>query len=92
MIPPLLLPVDMAPLRLFRRGKVRDVYDLGEHVLLLSTDRVSAFDVVLRPAIPYKGAVLNALSAWWFGELGRAGFAARVSGRRFEGDRSTRLA
>jgi phosphoribosylaminoimidazole-succinocarboxamide synthase len=75
MIPPLLPALDMSPLRLARRGKVRDVYELGEQLLLVSTDRVSAFDVVLAPAIPYKGAVLNTLSAWWFAELERAGFA-----------------
>jgi phosphoribosylaminoimidazole-succinocarboxamide synthase len=73
MIPPILASTDLAGLALARRGKVRDVYDLGEHVLLVSTDRVSAFDIVLSPAIPYKGAVLNRLSAWWFRRLEAAG-------------------
>jgi phosphoribosylaminoimidazole-succinocarboxamide synthase len=73
MIPPLVTTTDLGGLRLARRGKVRDVYDLGEHVLLVSTDRVSAFDVVLSPGIPYKGAVLNTLSAWWFEALREAG-------------------
>ncbi|HVC35511.1 MAG TPA: phosphoribosylaminoimidazolesuccinocarboxamide synthase [Chloroflexota bacterium] len=49
------------------RGKVRDVYDLGDHLLLVATDRISAFDVVLPTPIPDKGAVLNQLSAYWFG-------------------------
>ena len=54
------------PLPLFRRGKVRDVYDVGDRLLIVSTDRISAFDVVLPCGIPYKGKVLNQLSAFWF--------------------------
>ncbi len=54
------------PLSLFRRGKVRDVYDLGDRLLIVSTDRISAFDVVLPCGIPDKGKVLNQLSAFWF--------------------------
>jgi phosphoribosylaminoimidazole-succinocarboxamide synthase len=54
------------PLPLFRRGKVRDVYDLGASLLIVSTDRISAFDVVLPCGIPNKGKVLNQLSAFWF--------------------------
>lgn len=53
-------------LTLFKRGKVRDVYDLGEHLLIVATDRISAFDVVLPTAIPSKGTVLTQLSAFWF--------------------------
>jgi phosphoribosylaminoimidazole-succinocarboxamide synthase len=53
-------------LPLFRRGKVRDVYDLGDKLLIVSTDRISAFDVVLTCGIPDKGKVLNQLSAFWF--------------------------
>ena len=53
-------------LTLFKRGKVRDVYDLGEHLLIVATDRISAFDVVLPTAIPSKGVVLTQLSAFWF--------------------------
>ncbi|GMU66552.1 MAG: phosphoribosylaminoimidazole-succinocarboxamide synthase [Acidobacteriota bacterium] len=52
-----------------RRGKVRDVYDLGEELLLVATDRLSAYDHVLRPAIPGKGKILNQLTNFWFGEL-----------------------
>jgi phosphoribosylaminoimidazole-succinocarboxamide synthase len=55
-------------LPLFRRGKVRDVYDLGDKLLIVSTDRISAFDVVLPCGIPDKGRVLNQLSAFWFKE------------------------
>jgi len=53
-------------LPLFRRGKVRDVYDLGDKLLIVSTDRISAFDAVLPCGIPDKGKVLNQLSAFWF--------------------------
>ena len=59
------------PLPLLRRGKVRDVYEVDvDRLLLVATDRISAFDVVMQEAIPYKGAVLTQLSAWWFGQLG----------------------
>ena len=53
-------------LTLLRRGKVRDVYEFGDHILLIATDRLSAFDVVLPTAIPMKGAVLTQLSRFWF--------------------------
>ncbi|HEX7152463.1 MAG TPA: phosphoribosylaminoimidazolesuccinocarboxamide synthase [Thermoanaerobaculia bacterium] len=54
------------PFPLARRGKVRDVYDLGDRYLFVATDRISAFDVVLSPGIPDKGAVLTQISNWWF--------------------------
>jgi phosphoribosylaminoimidazole-succinocarboxamide synthase len=54
-------------LRLFNRGKVRDIYDLGDNLLLVATDRISAFDVVLPTLIPGKGKILTALSEFWFG-------------------------
>lgn len=54
------------PFRLFRHGKVRDVYDLGDKLLIVATDRISAFDFVLPCGIPDKGKVLNQLSAFWF--------------------------
>jgi len=50
----------------FLNGKVRDTYELGEHLLIVATDRISAFDVVLPAGIPNKGKVLNQLSAFWF--------------------------
>ena len=54
-------------LRLFNRGKVRDIYDLGDNLLLVATDRISAFDVILPTPIPGKGKILTALSEFWFG-------------------------
>ena len=51
----------------FRQGKVRDLYEVGEDLLIVATDRISAFDYVLATGIPDKGAVLNQLSAFWFG-------------------------
>ncbi|MBB5047708.1 phosphoribosylaminoimidazole-succinocarboxamide synthase [Rhodopseudomonas rhenobacensis] len=59
------------PLPKIGRGKVRDIYDAGDdRLLLVTTDRISAFDVVMAETIPFKGAVLTQLSAWWFGQLG----------------------
>lgn len=63
--PSILLKTDL-PLPLFMRGKTRDVYDLGDKLLIVATDRISAFDVVLPCGIPNKGRVLNQLSAFWF--------------------------
>ncbi|MBN2099803.1 MAG: phosphoribosylaminoimidazolesuccinocarboxamide synthase [Dehalococcoidia bacterium] len=54
------------PLPLLHRGKVRDNYELGDRLLIVATDRISAFDVVLPCGIPDKGAVLNLISAFWF--------------------------
>ena len=56
---------------LFRRGKVRDVYDLGETLLIVATDRLSAFDVVLPDPIPMKGMVLTMISKFWFERTGQ---------------------
>ena len=53
-----------------KRGKVRDVYDLGDRLLIVATDRISAFDWVLPTGIPDKGRILNTLSAFWFGRVG----------------------
>lgn len=58
--------IDLPTLPLFRRGKVRDTYDLGDALLMVATDRISAFDVVLPTEIPHKGAVLTQLSSFWF--------------------------
>lgn len=59
------------PLPLWRRGKVRDVYEVdGDRLLIVATDRVSAFDVVMRETVPHKGAVLTQISAWWLRQLG----------------------
>ena len=61
------LPEDQFPVR---RGKVRDIYDLGNQLLMVSTDRISAFDWVLPTGIPDKGRVLTQISAFWFEQLG----------------------
>ncbi|OGX46086.1 MAG: phosphoribosylaminoimidazolesuccinocarboxamide synthase [Omnitrophica WOR_2 bacterium RIFOXYA2_FULL_45_12] len=57
---------DLEGFKLFRRGKVRDVYDLGDKLLIISSDRISCFDLVLPTPIPYKGIVLNQISQFWF--------------------------
>lgn len=59
---------DLIDAPLIYQGKVRELYDLGEHYLIVVTDRISAFDYVLDPAVPEKGNVLNRLSAFWFDE------------------------
>jgi phosphoribosylaminoimidazole-succinocarboxamide synthase len=60
-----LLSTDL-PFPLFRRGKVRDVYDLGKQLLIVATDRISAFDCVMPEGIPDKGKILTAVAAYWF--------------------------
>jgi phosphoribosylaminoimidazole-succinocarboxamide synthase len=55
------------PFPAFRRGKVRDVYDLGSHLLLVATDRISAFDCVMPEGIPDKGRILTQVANFWFG-------------------------
>ncbi len=58
------------PLKRLGRGKVRDIYEVDpDRLLLVATDRISAFDVVMAEAIPFKGVVLTQISAWWFGRL-----------------------
>jgi len=58
------------PLSVLRRGKVRDVYEVdADRLLVVATDRVSAFDVVMHETVPYKGAVLTQLTAWWLRQL-----------------------
>jgi len=65
-----LLDTQLDGLTLVRRGKVRDVYAAGDHLILVATDRISAFDYVLGSGIPDKGRVLNQLSAFWFARTG----------------------
>ena len=67
-----LLSTSLPGLPLWRRGKVRDVYDLGDRLLIVATDRISAFDVVLPTGIPDKGRVLTQLSLFWFDRLADA--------------------
>src|ERR1700726_2832802 len=58
--------IDLPGIKKLRSGKVREVFDLGDTLLFVATDRLSAFDVILPDPIPQKGAVLNQLSAFWF--------------------------
>jgi phosphoribosylaminoimidazole-succinocarboxamide synthase len=64
------LETNLDGLTLARRGKVRDVYDLGDHLLIVATDRISAFDYILGSGVPDKGKVLTQLSAFWFDHVG----------------------
>jgi len=64
-IPPL-LTTNIPQLKLCNRGKVRDIYEINDSLLIVATDRISAFDVVLPNGIPYKGKVLTGLSEFWF--------------------------
>jgi phosphoribosylaminoimidazole-succinocarboxamide synthase len=63
------LTTDFPGLKLAARGKVRDIYDLGETLLIVTTDRISAFDVIMNEGIPNKGYVLTQISAFWFREM-----------------------
>jgi phosphoribosylaminoimidazole-succinocarboxamide synthase len=58
--------IDLPRIKKLRSGKVREVFDLGETLLFVASDRISAFDVILADPIPHKGAVLNKISAFWF--------------------------
>jgi phosphoribosylaminoimidazole-succinocarboxamide synthase len=64
-----LTSVDIRDLKVFSKGKVRNVYDLGSQLLIVASDRISAFDHVLASGIPDKGKILTAISAFWFGRL-----------------------
>lgn len=66
-MPETVLQIDL-PLPRFGHGKIRESFDLGEHLLIVTTDRLSAFDVVMDDGIPHKGEVLNRLAAFWFHE------------------------
>lgn len=65
-----LFETEFPGLKLFSRGKVRDIYDLADSLLIVATDRISAFDVVMKTPIPDKGKVLNQLSEFWLNFLG----------------------
>jgi phosphoribosylaminoimidazole-succinocarboxamide synthase len=69
MTSPLVLKTEFPELKLLRRGKVRDVYDLGDELLVVATDRISCFDVVLGCGIPEKGKMLTRISLFWFDYL-----------------------
>ena len=70
---------DFPGLPLKARGKVRDIYDLGEHLLIVATDRISAYDVIMPTAIPDKGMILTTISSFWFKAL--VGVVANLSGQ-----------
>jgi phosphoribosylaminoimidazole-succinocarboxamide synthase len=63
------LNTDFPDLKLAGRGKVRDIYDMGETLLIVTTDRISAFDVIMNEGIPDKGYVLNQISIYWFHQM-----------------------
>jgi phosphoribosylaminoimidazole-succinocarboxamide synthase len=69
MTQPALYQTDLKGLKLVNRGKVRDLYDLGEVLLIVATDRISAFDVIMPNPIPGKGEVLTTLSEFWFRQM-----------------------
>jgi phosphoribosylaminoimidazole-succinocarboxamide synthase len=69
MTQPALYQTDLKGLKLVNRGKVRDIYDLGEYLLIVATDRISAFDVIMPNPIPGKGEVLTKLSEFWFRQM-----------------------
>ncbi len=74
---PVISRTDFPDLKLLKRGKVRDMYDLGEHLLMVATDRISAFDVVMHEPIPDKGIILTQISLFWF-EMMRSTVANHV--------------
>jgi phosphoribosylaminoimidazole-succinocarboxamide synthase len=63
------IETDFPDLNLLKRGKVRDIYDLGEYLLMVATDRISAFDVVMPDPVPDKGKILTQISVFWFQEM-----------------------
>jgi phosphoribosylaminoimidazole-succinocarboxamide synthase len=67
---PVLMQAELPGLKFLSRGKVRDMFDAGDALLIVTTDRLSAFDVVMGNGIPWKGKVLNRISEFWFGRLG----------------------
>ncbi|PLX93482.1 MAG: phosphoribosylaminoimidazolesuccinocarboxamide synthase [Desulfuromonas sp.] len=66
---PIVLETNFPDLKLVNRGKVRDIYDLGEHLLIVTSDRISAFDVIMNEGIPNKGYVLTQISTFWFEQM-----------------------
>lgn len=80
---PLVTETDL-PFPVFRKGKVREVYEVGDHLLMVATDRISAFDVVLEPGIPDKGACLTQISNFWFDLLAKEGIQHHLVATRVE--------
>jgi phosphoribosylaminoimidazole-succinocarboxamide synthase len=83
---PVISQTDFPKLKLRGRGKVRDIYDLGDRLLIVATDRLSAFDVVLPTPIPDKGRVLTQLSLFWFKQLADVVPNHVISAQDFSGD------
>src|ERR1700723_3976039 len=81
-----ILETNFPALKLRSRGKVRDIYDLGDRLLIVATDRLSAFDVVLPTPIPDKGRVLTQLSLFWFNKLANVVPNHVISTENFEGE------
>ena len=69
-----LMESDIPFLKIFRKGKVREVYEIGEYLLIVATDRISAFDVIMKSGVPKKGIYLTKQSSFWFKYLKSAGF------------------
>ena len=69
-----LMESDIPFLKIFKKGKVREVYELGEYLLIIATDRLSAFDVVMKSGIPHKGVYLTKQSSFWFKFLNQKGY------------------
>jgi len=65
----IVMETSFSDLNLVTRGKVRDIYDLGEHLLIVTSDRISAFDVIMNEGIPNKGRVLTQISKFWFEQM-----------------------
>src|ERR1035437_8973231 len=68
-----ILATDYKDLKFVKKGKVRDIYELNGNLLIIATDRLSAFDVVFNQGIPEKGKVLTKISSFWFKEVAKAG-------------------
>ncbi|MFN3874174.1 MAG: phosphoribosylaminoimidazolesuccinocarboxamide synthase, partial [Ignavibacterium sp.] len=66
MKPEVVLQTNFSGLKFLKRGKVRDLYEVGDYLLIVSTDRISAFDVIMNQGIPYKGIILTKISEFWF--------------------------
>src|SRR5580700_8170211 len=81
-----ILQTDFPNLKLRGRGKVRDIYELGDRLLIVATDRLSAFDVVLPTPIPDKGRVLTQLSLFWFNRLANVVPNHVLTAENFEGE------
>ena len=83
---PVIFETNFAGLKLRARGKVRDIYDLGDRLLLVASDRLSAFDVVMPTPIPDKGRVLTQLSRFWFDKLSGVVRNHVISTTQFDGE------